>query len=222
MRTRIVLLAATAVLMSCGDAPQSTPSAVARFAPSAAAPMAWGDVPFPSDLYRDAAGVIRIGALPTPLSEGPLFSALRDVFAARDGFCATCNAYFVIDGDLDPSLLPADQPDRQPARDDAVLLADVDDASPERGRLFPLRLEWNPQARTLALRPVRGIALHRRRRYAAALTTDLRALDGSPLAPSAAFRQARDGARSSDAAIERARVTIEPALAELERIGVAR
>jgi len=213
-------LIAVASAVSCGDsgssAPAPAPSAVARFAPAAAAGdvLDWGDVPFPNDLYRDGDGRIRIGALPSSQSDSPLLHALRDVFAARDGFCATCNAYFVIDGDLDAAQIAA--LGGAASENDAILLADVDPASPERGRLFPLRAQWDATNRILALRPEAGIALHRSRRYAAALTTAMRAADGTPLGASDAFRSAMEGDSSAGGDV------IGPALDELERIGVAR
>ena len=220
----VVLLLVAALAWACGDAGGGTsapPTAVARFEPALSTPIAWGDVPFPSDLYRDDAGTIRLGELPTPLSASPLFDAFRELLAGRDGFCATCNVYFRIDGEVAADQLPADDPARQPSPTDAIVLADVDDASPERGRLFVLRVEWNAATGVLGLRPERGIALHRARRYAAALTSELRASDGTPLAPSAVFRQARDG-QTGDATVARVRASIAPALDELERIGVAR
>lgn len=208
---------AIATASSCGDSdsPAPAPSAVARFAPAAAAGevLDWGDVPFPSDLYRDGDGRIRIGDLPSSQSDTPLLHALREVFAARDGFCATCNAYFVIDGDLDAAQIAAFGGGASVA--DAILLADVDPDSPERGRLFPLRVQWDAANRILALRPEAGIALHRSRRYAAALTSALRASDGTPLGASDAFRRAVNGDASAGGDV------IVPALAELARIGVA-
>jgi hypothetical protein len=219
-RTAALVLAAL-VAVSCGDARPTEPSAVARFDPSFAWPMAWGDVPFPSDLYRDDGGAVRIGALPTPLSEAPLLGAVRDLLATRDGFCATCNVYFAIDGELDPGQLPADEA-RTASAGDPIVLADVDPTSPERGRLFPLRVQWDAGTRVLALRPERGFALHRSRRYAAALTSALIAADGTALAPSEIFRSARDERRSSDATVERVRQAIAPALAELALAGVDR
>jgi hypothetical protein len=157
--------------------------------------------------------------LPTAKTDTPLLGAMRDLLQQRDGFCATCNVYFPVDGDIDLATLPVND---TPAVGDAVLLADVDPQSPERGRLFPLRLEWNPARHLLALRPVAGIALHRSRQYAAVLTTALHAGDGSPLAPGEAFRQARRRSISADAEIERARTVLAPALDELERIGIGR
>ncbi len=225
MKRRLPLLTLALALLSCGDAPPppaAPPTAVARFAPAAEAPLDWGDVPFPSDLYRDAAGTIRIGALPTALTDAPIFAALREVFAGRDGFCATCNVHFVIDGPLDGSAIPRSID--APSPGDPLLLADVDPTSPERGRLFPLDAEWNPATGVLALRPAPGIVLHRTRRYAAALTADLRAADGTALAPSEAFRRARDGDErgDDDPLLARVRAVVEPALAELEAIGVVR
>ena len=161
-------------LSGCPAVP--APSARARFALPAAGTLDWGVVPFPSDLYREAGGAIRIGRLPVT-EELPLHAAMRELVQTRDGFCATCNVYFPLDGDIDPTSLPTGD---APSAADGVLLADVDPASPERGRLFPLRLEWNASLGALALRPERGIALHRSRRYAAAITSDLLADDGTP------------------------------------------
>ena len=195
------------------------PSAVAHFELSHTGAMNWGDVPFPSDLYGDENGAIRIGALPTTKAETPLHAAMRDLVQSRDGFCATCNVYFSVDGEIDSATLPVND---TPSATDAVVLADVDPASPDRGRLFPLRTEWNAERHLLAIRPVRGIALHRSRRYAAALTTTLHAVDGSPLGPSEPFRQVRIRRSSGDAEIERARNLLAPALDELERLGIGR
>jgi hypothetical protein len=222
------LLAAIAVallLVSCGDSsdPLPPPSAVARFDPSFEGPMDWGDVPFPSDLYRDTAGAVRLGALPTARSDEPLFGAFRELIASRGGFCVTCNAYFPIEGELDAGTLPAGDglaPEPSPA--DPILLADVDPASPERGRLFPVRVEWDPRGGFLALRPARGSVLHRVRRYAAVLTSQVRASDGTPLGASDIFRHARDGGRSDDPRVEKVRESIAPALEELTRFGVDR
>jgi dienelactone hydrolase len=211
---QLAALAAAALLLSCGDAKTPpAPSAVARFAPSDGV-MDWGDVPFPSELYRESSGSVRLGALPTPQSDAPLLVALRELLATRDGFCATCNVYFVVDGELDAAQIAT--LGGPPSAADPVLLADVDPASSERGRLLPLRVQWDAENRVLALRPERGVALQRSRRYAAALTSVLRAADGTPLGASDVFR----GAASGDGS--RAAGVLAPALDELERIGIAR
>jgi hypothetical protein len=210
--------AVTGVLQGCRS--DAVPTARAHFElGSAGAPLDWGAVPFPSDLYRDDGGAIRIGALPTTKAETPLHAAIRDEVDTRDGFCATCNIYFGIDGDIDPATLPRGD---TAAADDAVVLADVDPSSPDRGRLYALRLEWNPERHLLALRPAPGIALHGARRYAAALTTAVHAIDGSGIGASDTFRRARSRAVASDAALDGARAMLAPALDELERLGIGR
>lgn len=212
------LIAAVAAALNGCPAP-SVPSAVAHFELPHAEVLDWGDVPFPSDLHRDDRGAIRLGALPTVGAETPLHAAMRDLVQQRDGFCATCNVYFPVDGAIDAATLPTEG---TPSAGDAVLLADVDPASPERGRLFSLRLQWDAETGLLALRPVRGVALHQRRRYAAVVTTALRASDGSPLGASETFRQVRRRTSSGDAELDRARTVLAPALDELERLGIGR
>jgi len=212
-----LLKAVKAALQGCPPSPP--PSAVPRFELSTTGVLDWGAVPFPSDLYRDANGAIRIGALPLTSAEKPLHAAMRDLLQQRDGFCATCNVYFAIDGEIDPFTLPAND---VASAADSVVLADVEPASPERGRLFPLSVEWDPQRHLLAARPLRGIALHRNRHYAAAVRTAIHAADGSPLGPTDVFRQVRSRRSTSDPEIEHARAVIGPALDELERIGIGR
>lgn len=158
--------------------------AVARYAPGAA-PMAFGDVPFPSDLYL-VDGHPSVGALPVRDPSDPRFTALRELLGLRRGFCGTCNLYFAIDGALDPASIPASAaPGDAASASDAIVLFDLTDET-----FIPLRVEHQPWRDMIAVRPVRGIVLHRGHRYAAALSTDIRAADGSPLASSPAFDRA--------------------------------
>ncbi len=201
-----------------------TGGAVAVFDPRApeGEALAWGAVPFPSDLYLDESGRTRIGALPTRLSSEPRFVALRELLASRSGACGSCNVYFRFEGALDPASVPTSAaPGDATSIDDAIVLVDVDPASPEHGRLIPLRVELGDDR--IAVRPVRGIVLHRGRRYAAAITSAIRAADGAPLAPSPAFLAVRDGEGAiAGAAIDRARALLGPALDELDALGMPR
>lgn len=189
------------------DDPAAPSSSSVRFAPGAA-PMALGDVPFPSDLYRDVDGRFALGALPNPLSDDPSFDALRDRLATRGG-CTTCAVQAWIDGGLDPASVPASaRPGDAPS--DTVALVNVDPDSDGFGESLPLRLQWEPGTGRLAARPVAGIVLRRRTRYALVLTDALRGEDGRPLAPSEPFRQARDAG---------VHPVLEPALDALDALG---
>lgn len=186
-RTTRVQLALLGVLVATSCASSSPPSAVARF-DVGGAPLAFDAAPFPADFRLASDGTVSLGELPTRRSAEPMFERLRALLSARRGFCATCNVYFPIDGMLDADSVPA-QTEGLPT--DAIVLVDVDDDSPERGRFFPLRIEWNEAGSRIALRPRPGIALHARRRYAAAITSDLRATDGAALAPDPGFAELR-------------------------------
>jgi hypothetical protein len=212
-----VVLAVQFALEGCPRVPP--PAAIPRFDLPESGPLDWGAVPFPSDLYRDSTGAVRLGALPLSGDEKPLHAAMRELLETRDGFCATCNIYFPIDGVIDLNTLVVRNP---PTTTDAVLLADIDPTSPDRGRLFALRTEWDAERHRLAVRPAPGIALHKRRRYAAILTPALHAGDGRPLAPSETFRQVRNRRSEAPAAVLRARAALTPAFDELARLGLGR
>ncbi|MBX7192966.1 MAG: hypothetical protein K1X94_12950 [Sandaracinaceae bacterium] len=192
--------------------------AVARFQPSADVAMAFGDVPFPSDLYLGTDGTYDLASLPTSSRAARIDALLAEV-GRQTGACVTCGTHFYVDGALDPASLPA--------RIDAlatapIVMADVDPASPERGRLIALEAQLRPAVGLISVRPVRGVTLARSRRYAVVLTSQLRGLDGSALAPSEAFRLVRDGGESTDPAVLRARERVAPALDELASAGVPR
>lgn len=192
------------------------------------APMALGDVPFPSDLYRDADGRIAIGAIPNPRSDATVFEATRALLAARDGFCTTCNAVFAVEGELSVEALPA--AGAPPSWEDAIVIVDVEPTSPEHGRLFGVRWQWDAEQAVLTVRPARGETLAGGRRYAIAITDAAEGGDGLPLAPAPAFASVRDGAPagpegpegSAPSLVEAAAAVLAPTLAELEGLGLPR
>jgi len=195
--------------------PDAAVGAIARFAPGPP-PLDFGDVPFPSDLYLDEAGHLALGAVPSSRSGEPFFEQLRALLAERDGFSTTGAVHFGIDGALDPSSLPpTGAPGQTASLDDGVLLVDVDSTSPSRGALIPVRVVYDATRGLLSARPARGHTLRPGGRFAAAITSELRGMDGTPLAPSPAFRAIRDGA-------DRSLPAIDGALASLEAAGVSR
>lgn len=172
------------LLAACAPEPGPVGTTVARFDLHPGA-LAWGDVPYPSDLYRDDDGRIEIGALPDGIEPTPLADAFRELLSARDGFCTTCTAAFRIDGDLD--AVPAEVADLT----DPVVLADL-----ETGEPVPLRVQWADGL--LTVRPLPGHVLAPARRYAVAVTDALVGGDGLPVRADAAFAAVRDGAPDAD------------------------
>jgi len=203
-----------------GDAPTDAGSsgAVARFSPTAGTAMAFGDVPFPSDLYLGTDGTYDLASLPTT-TRAARIDTLLEAVGRQTGACVTCGAHFYVDGALDPASLP---PRIDASAAGSIVMADVDPASPERGRLISLEAQWRGAVGLVSVRPGRGVTLRRNRRYAVALTSQLRGADGSPLAASEAFVLVRDGGATSDPAVMRAREVVGPALDELATAGVPR
>jgi hypothetical protein len=234
-----LLVAIVLVAGGCGEAAGSdagaldadaldagVPGAVAIFDLERLESRALLSVPFPSDLYRDGAGAIALGPIEGARERGAI-EAIRRLAAQRGGFCTTCAAHFPIGGALDTEAVPASSTAFDEASvADAVLLVDVDPASPERGRLFPLEVHWHTRAGVLAIRPAPGLVLAPFRRYCAVLTDRVRGADGAPVRASADFLAVRDGAVAGagidPAWVEAARAVVGPALDALEELGVPR
>lgn len=191
--------------------------AVARFAP-ALGPMAFGDVPFPSDLHLGADGTYELASLPTT-ARAARIDALAEAVRRQTGACLTCGMHLYVDGALDPASVPASPPSDASA---PIVLVDVDPASPERGRFLPIEVQWRATTGLLSIRPAPEVTLRRNRRYAVAITSALRGADGTPLAATDAFVAVRDGAMSADPAVVRARDAMDAGLEALAEAGVAR
>jgi hypothetical protein len=168
---------------ACADDPVA-PSAIARFELDPA----FDAAPFPGDFRRASDGSIVLGELPTRRTAEPMFDRIRSLLSKRSGFCATCNVYFPIDGELDRASVPRET---EGLATDAIVLVDADEASPERGRLLPIVAEWNDALGLVSFRPRTGIALAGGRTYAAAITSSLRASDGTPLGADEGFAPLR-------------------------------
>jgi dienelactone hydrolase len=167
-------------------------------------------VPFPSDLYRDATGLVTdIPGMDAYVPNNAEFLAAG--MAGLDGFGTTAGAIFAIDDEtgeapeLDAATLPAD--DAASLADDATaMLVDLDAASAADARVRarvvyhddrPIEGKMRPH---LVVYPGRGVALQPGHRYAAVLTTGIESKSGDPLAPSAAFAAIADGSkRDTDA-----------------------
>ncbi len=100
----------------------------------------WHDTPFPSELRRRDDGGLDLSGFPEPRKGAPdplLASYLTHGEAVLDGWGVAPTAYIAFDGALQKGALPT--PTASMGPDSQLLLVDVDAASPERGRRYPLR-----------------------------------------------------------------------------------
>jgi dienelactone hydrolase len=148
------------------------PSSVARFElPERGLPQP-GQVPFPTDLYLGADGVVsellddwtRLGVGASASGQ----ASLNEGYSALRGFGRNSGGLFVVDGDAVPS-------ERIPgvsaaSADAPYALIDIDARSPTRGQWVPAVAGYVPSARVLNVQPD-GVVLAPGRRYAAVLTT---------------------------------------------------
>ncbi len=207
VRTRAALLALSlASLLSACDDPEPrravSPAFVApgghavTFRPPTSGAPRFGDLPFPSDLWRrDAGGLIPIEGLER-VAERPL--VIQEALAGMDGFGRSTGAMFFVDVELDPSTLPGRLVDAS-ADDDRVFFVDIDAASPRRGARYPALARHLPSLGILSVVPPPGIVLPRGTRHAAVLTTRVRARDGVALSMDAPLAAIAGGARSTAA-----------------------
>lgn len=201
-RTSSRCAAAALALAGCtGAAPAAAPEAgcgtapVARFSlPSDGTAPAPFEIPFPSDVYRRADGTLadlsNLSALGIQRNTNLLAAAFRDL----DGFGRNSGAMFVVDDPTAPCGGAATEIDPASLADAAFLL-DLEPATPDAVVRVPVVAGWQPRFRTITVQPD-GVVLAPGHRYAAVLTTGVRARGGAALSASPAFAAIRDGART--------------------------
>lgn len=153
-------------------------------------------IPFPSDLYRAPTGKLDLRGFPHPVAVGIQRTVTTAIENQIDGFGTSATMYLGFGSTIDPRPLPAD-PAASLTDDASLFLVDVDPASPERGRRWPIN--WRIQAtktsflpaNSLAVRLVEGVALRPRTLYALVLTTA--AAQPSPLFRETIEAQRPDG-----------------------------
>jgi hypothetical protein len=138
-------------------------------------------MPYPSDLRLNA-GAPDVRGFPNTLFE-PLIDGLQTVTAQRLGFPQMPTAYFQFTAPITPQdptvTIPA-------STSSPILLVDVDQSSPERGKLFPLLAGTPPADRylvdnTLEVAPLIGVVLEHGRTYAFVVMKSLRDATNAPL-----------------------------------------
>ncbi len=138
-------------------------------------------MPYPSDL-RLMGGAPDVRGFPNTLFE-PIIEGLQTVTAQRLGFPQMPTAYFQFTAPITPQdptvTIPA-------STSSPILLVDVDQSSPERGKLFPVLAGTPPSDRylvdnTLEVAPLVGVVLEHGRTYAFVVMKSLRDATNAPL-----------------------------------------
>lgn len=148
------------------DAPPADPPAVSVFDPFAAgAGGPWGAIPYPSDLYLDAAGRLALTTLPVGADATPEdVQSVLEGLATFDGAGLRGNVYLPIRTDpgvdLDAASLAG-----------AAALVDLDASSAGDVVTLPVDALWRADLDAVVLVPARGTVFLPGRRYAAYLTS---------------------------------------------------
>jgi len=154
-------------------APEGEPAVRAVFELEPA-PMAWGSIPWPDDLYLDQ-GHVAVTSLPF---EAEQVDDIESALATLDGFGTRPLLAFHFDGELDAASLPA-TPEDSLEPDASVFLIDADASSPDAFERLPLVVELARDRRSIRARVAFDRPLAPGRRYAAVVTTAIRARSGN-------------------------------------------
>ncbi|HSQ65930.1 MAG TPA: hypothetical protein VLM85_22065 [Polyangiaceae bacterium] len=183
----------------------------------------WFDHPFPSDIRRDPDGTVRLTGMLNPTLNLTVQKYEDVTKGLLDGFSPAAAAYFLFDGDLDTSTLPA--PADTLSAEAAIQLVDIDPKSPEHGQRKLAEwyfrqnsgLYWMPH--TLAIAPAHGYPLRPHTTYALVVTRAVRSFDGGFVLPSRDLLEVLD-LLPVDPRVQPTHDAFAPAVAELAAAGV--
>ena len=185
------------------------------------------DHPFPSDIRRDPDGKIHIAGMLNPTNNLTVKQYVDMTKGLLDGFSPAAAAYFLFDGDLEPTSLPASPTDALSIAS-SIQLVDIDPQSPEHGQRKLLEwyfrgaeggLYWMPH--TLAIAPAHGYPLRPKTRYALVATRALRSFDGGMVFPSRDLLEVLD-LLPVEAHAQATHDAFAPAVTEVVNAGVAK
>ncbi|MBX3024959.1 hypothetical protein KF840_08630 [bacterium] len=185
-------------------------------------PARFYDLPYPTDLRLRADGTPDLAAF--PLVANPFVGAVASIADRRPAFPAVP----VLTLHFDAPIAPRAIADIVPADAGApLLLIDVDPASPDRGRLFPLIATTPPAdpylpGNALSVATIPGLVLPPSRRYAFVVRRGAGDATGAPLGVPLSMLQLRAGGTPPGAHGAAARALYAPLWETLDRIGIAR
>lgn len=151
--------------------------------------------PLPSD-HRLVDGRVALADFPNP-DGTPIVATVLGLLEGESGWGTTSGVFLPTDAPIDAASLPDVFGSLEAGA--SAYLVDVDPASPERGRRFPVvasaRSPVGPHDfdQGLVLLPFQGVPLRPGTRYAAVVTTSVHTIEGKALVPSVATRSLEDG-----------------------------
>jgi hypothetical protein len=178
------------------------------------------DFPYPSDLRLKDGAPIATG-FPNPLGK-KLVDNMRAATSGRKGFPVLPTGYFRFDGALakrtPKDVIAADA--KSP-----IFLVDVDPASNERGKLFPvvagtLGTDDYVPTNALGVAPRPGFVLHGKRKYAYVVRRDMKDAKGNLLGVESTFATLAGGAAPAGGRGGDAKALYAPLIETLPKIGV--
>lgn len=187
------------LLAACGPVPEAVSEVTALLSPDGR----FFDAPFPAAGRLRADGTVEVKDFPTKDS-----TVARRYVDALDtlgeGFGRSSAVWFPLSGPVDASSLPQ-TPTASQSWDSAVVLVNVDEASPGYGAFIPLEVRFKDAAETfspahlLVALPRQGHVLEPATWYAAVLTRALKDTKGLPLRRAAFLEDAAPSGPRSQA-----------------------
>ncbi len=181
------------------------------------------DQPYPSDLRLTATGAPDLRGFRYPATAAPLITAMLEIAGQRQGFPVVPVGWFRFTDALAPQALT----DVVPATGAVpILLLDVDAASPERGRRFPV-VALTPDSDTylpdnvLSVAPRPGFVLHGHRKYAFVVLRSLNDARGAALALNPTLESLKAGTAPAGAQGTAALALYQPLWETLRTAGVS-
>jgi dienelactone hydrolase len=182
--------------VGCGSDERLSQGVPVRFELPASGAPAFGDVPWPSDLYLGQTG--GVGVVPGLERVAAHHDSIQEGLSALDGFGRSTGALFSVDASVDPESLPRTW-DEASAADASARIVDVDPSSPLRGTRYPALAKPLDSLGLVAVIPVPGVVLPPGVRHAVLLTTHARTAGGAPLVAARALGAIAAGSRSDAA-----------------------
>jgi hypothetical protein len=214
MRLAVAVLVSSSLLLTACEPAFTERATQVTFAPG-------GDfwsVPLPSALRKQEDGSLNLERWPGARPQ--LVKMWLEAIDARlgDGWGVNAGAFFTLSGALDPASLPVAAASL--TADSPIQFIDIDPASPEYGRRFPVDCSFTADAITyrpanlLAVTPVQGFPRRENTLYAVVLFDGLEDVNGQPLGASRAFYDALTSSPDADPA---ARESLKPLGAFLDK-----